>query len=138
MVILDSSVVFKWFNETEINTEAAFSILNEHITGENLIWVPDLIFYELTNAWATKSELKIKQIYKCLRILDSYNLKILQVDFKLLEKIVNFSKTYKVSVYDAIYAVIAQENKCDLITADDRFTDRVNLNFVKKLSSYKN
>jgi len=44
-----------------------------------------------------------------------------------------FSRKYKVSVYDAVYAVLAQDKGCVLITADSKFVDQVNLPFVKKL-----
>ncbi|MDP3758645.1 MAG: hypothetical protein Q8Q86_02905, partial [Candidatus Daviesbacteria bacterium] len=60
MIIIDSSVVFKWFDETETDGEQALRILRSHLSKSDNIIVPDLILYELANAWSTKSALKFE------------------------------------------------------------------------------
>lgn len=134
MIIVDSSVAFKWFNTQEQDIHKAFNLLNLHLSNENIIIVPELIFYELTNSWSTKSELSINDVSDNIKLLKKYNLKVNSVNFGLLNKASKFSKKYQVSVYDAIYAVLAKERKCSLITADNKFADKVNLSFIKKLS----
>ncbi len=134
MIIVDSSVAFKWFSEEEQDVQKAFELLSSHLGNEKIITVPELIFYELTNSWSTKSRLTIKDVLDNIKLLKRYNLKVNSVSFGLLNKASKFSKKYQVSVYDAIYAVLAKENKCDLITADEKFANKVNLNFIKKLS----
>lgn len=137
MVITDSSIVFKWFDQGEILSEKALNLLDGHLSSEAPIFVPELIFYELTNAWVTKSALKTEEIINNLQALLEYNLNIIPVEQTLFEKIVRFSKKYKVTTYDSLYAILAEKNGCDLITADDKFADKVNLPFVKKLSDYE-
>ena len=134
--IIDSSVVFKWFSKGEIDRDLAIKLLNNHISKKIQLMVPDLIFYEIANAWATKSALSIIEIEANLSKLEEANLKVEQIGFKFIKQAVVFSKKYHVSVYDAAYAILAQEKKCDLITADDKFADKINLTFVKKLSDY--
>lgn len=136
--IIDASVVFKWFSKGEINRDLTLELLNNHISKKLQLIVPELILYELANAWATKSALSITKVEANLSKLEEANLKIEQIDFKFIKQAVVFSKKYHVSVYDATYAVMAQHKKCDLITADDKFADRVNLPFIKKLSDYNN
>lgn len=136
--IIDSSIVFKWFSKDEVDRDLAVKLLNNHISKKIQLMVPDLIFYEIANAWATKSALSAIKVEVNLSKLEEANLVIKQIDFKFIKQAVIFSKKYQVSVYDATYAVMAQEKKCDLITADDIFANKVNLPFIKKLSDYNN
>lgn len=133
MIIIDSSVAFKWFSTDEIYTKEAMRILENHLSKLNSIFVPDLIFYEMTNAWSTKSTLRIDKIKVNIKQLKKYNLNVIPFSLVLLEKITSFSKEHKVTVYDAIYAVLAKEKKCPLITADEKFVAAVKLPFVKNL-----
>lgn len=134
MIVVDSSVIFKWFDIDEENHLEARKFLRKHLSKEIEILIPDLLLYEITNAWATKTKLNEKDIKENLERLERYSLLIIPVKFQLLNKAVLFSKKYQVSVYDATYAVIAEEKGSELITADDRFADKVKLHFVKKLS----
>lgn len=135
MIIVDSSVIFKWFDTSEKNYLDAKLLLRQHLSRESEIYIPDLLLYELTNAWATKTNLNEKDIKANLERLEKYALQTVPANFIILKKAASFSKKYQVSVYDAIYAVIAEEKECDLITADDKFADKVNLRFIKKLTN---
>lgn len=135
-LIVDSSLAFKWFNIEETNSEQALNLLNSHLTKEIQIYVPDLILYELANAWSTKGTLDASKIKDNLRTFMEYKLIIVPVGLDLIEKAVELSKEFKMTVYDAIYSVLAKEQKCNLITADEKFVKAVNLSFVKLLSEY--
>lgn len=138
MVVIDSSVVFKWFStDKESNVDSAIQLLEAHRSKREIIIVPDLIVYEVANAWATKSELTENRIKLHIQDLEAAKLQFVSLDFNLVQKTVKFSKKYRVSVYDAIYAILASEKGCDLITADIKFADKVKLPFVKKLSDYE-
>lgn len=136
MVIVDTSVAYKWTDKNEEFRDKALAILQSHINSKVRIIVPDLIFYELANAWATKTKLSSYKISNSLKDLEESNLNVEMVRFDLVRKAILFSRKYKVSVYDATYAVLAKEKKCYLITADEKFAKQVNLPFVKTLSQY--
>lgn len=133
MVIIDTSVAYKWTDKNEEFRDEALAILQSHINSKVRIIVPDLIFYELANAWATKTKLSSYKISNNLKDLEESNLNVETVRFDLVRKAILFSRKYKVSVYDATYAVLAKEKKCYLITADDKFVEQVGLRFIKKL-----
>ena len=138
MIIIDSSIIFKWFDTSEEFYLQARVLLRQHLSKNYEILIPALLLYEITNAWATKTNLDEKDIKDNLDRLEKYSLKIISTNFEQLKKAAKFSKKYQVSVYDAIFTVIAEEKKCDLITADDKFANKVNLPFVKKLADYNN
>lgn len=136
MVVIDASVVFKWFVEDEVCHNETKTLLKRHLSHiENLI-IPDLLLYEVANAWSTKSTLTPAEVRDNLIHLDAYALTICPVTFSLLQKSSYFAKQYSVSVYDASYAVLAKEKGCDLITADNKFIDRVDLSFTKHINQY--
>ena len=133
MVIVDASVAFKWFAEDESNFEEALQILHDHRLNASLILAPELIIYELTNAWVTKTKITLKQIKANLKKLEQAAIQLENITFARAEKAVEFASKYQISVYDASYVVLAKEKQCDLITADVRLVKQVNLPFVKAL-----
>lgn len=136
MVIVDASIVYKWFAENEEDSSLALNILQKHINGREKIAVPDLILYELANAWVTKTAIPSARVKTNLKDLQDAGLELENVTFDLAAKAVNFAKKYNASVYDAIYVVLAKEKRCNLVTADKKFAEKINLPYVKLLGEY--
>lgn len=136
MVVVDASVAHKWLDAQENYVDKALQILEAHLRKQNLIIVPDIILYEVANIWSNRTSLTVKEAIDNLKQFKKYSLKIIPIDFILLRKVVDFSKKYKVTVYDASYAVLAKEKKCHLITADQKFVKIVSLPYVKYLGDY--
>lgn len=135
VIVVDASVVNKLFLPNEENYIKAENVFERHVQKIDKILVPDLLFYEVANTLVTKSNIPDSQITKSLTDLGRYNLTVYQIAIEEITRIAKFARKYKVSVYDASYAVLSQENNCDLITADEKFAKQVNLPFVKTLTS---
>ena len=135
MVVLDASVVYKWFvdEKPQILTTTARKIRKSFVEGKQEVTAPDILLYELANAFAFKTNLEPHDILKFWTKLAQFNILIVSPSLEFMQKAILFSKRYKVSVYDSCYAVLAFENKCNLITADEKFVKQVNLPFVKTL-----
>ncbi len=136
MVILDTAVVYKWFAKNEGDSLLALNILQKHVNGQEKIIVPELILYELANAWVTKKAIPSAIIKTNLKDLQEAGLGIESSTFDLIAKAVAFAKKYNVTVYDSIYAVLAKEKGCKLITADKKFAEKINLPYVKLLEDF--
>ena|SRR3989344_3619366 len=134
MVIIDASVVCKAVLPEE-NREQVKDIFKKHVEGIDKVTVPNLLFYEVANTLATKTTIPKHQMLKSLEKLGRLNLLIHDPTTQEISKAASFAKDNHVSVYDAIYVILAEENDCDLITADYKFAKQVNLPFVKTLSS---
>lgn len=132
MVIIDASVVCKAVLPEE-NREKVKDIFKKHVEGVDKVTVPNLLFYEVANTLATKSAIPKHQMLKSLDKLGKLNLLIHNSTPQEIGKAASFAKDKHVSVYDAIYVILAEEKKCDLITADEKFAKQVNLPFVKTL-----
>ncbi len=135
MVIIDASVANKFFLPNEGGREKALAILKKHIQKKETIVVPNLFFYEVANTLATKTKIPQNQVILSLAKLDKMKLNILHPTIENIIKAAIFAKKYSVSVYDAIYAVVAAEKKCKLITADDKFIARTDLDYIINLTN---
>lgn len=135
MIVIDTSIAFKWFNQDEADFALALRLLEDHLSGKNPIFAPDLLLYELTNAWSTKTGLTAEKIDKNLRLLEKFRLNLVPINFQLCRLSSKMAKKYRVSVYDAVYAVLAQEKKCSLLTADEKFKEKVKISTVKLISN---
>lgn len=136
MIVLDTSIVYKWFDANEPDRTQARELLKNHKTGKNVIVIPVLLLYEISNIWATKANMEARTINKNIKHLHLCNLVYETMTIDLLKKITSFAREHNITAYDASYAVLAQQNNCDLITADEKFVKQVNLSFVKLLKDY--
>lgn len=134
MVVVDTSIVYKWVRE-EDTRHLSLEILYRYLSGKEKIILPDILLYELANALSNKTELSTGDIEEAWKLFIDFNVPIFTPTTSFIEKCLKFSKKYQVTVYDAAYAVLAKEKKCNLITADEKFVKAVNLPFVKHLSN---
>lgn len=134
MIVLDASVVTKFINTQEKESDIAEKLFQAHIEETEKILVPTLLFFEVANALATKSDLREEYIKRGLNLLYNANFVIHEVNQKDMIEAALLAKKYKTSVYDMVYAVLAKKNKTTLITADHKFADKVNFPFVQTLS----
>ncbi len=133
MIIVDTSIVIKWIFKNEDNWTDAFSLYEKHLKGVEEIVVPQLLFYEVANVLATKSKIPTKTIASDMNFLYEANLGLHQENSKELIEASILAKRYKTSAYDMLYAVIAKNKKCILVTADENFARKTKFRHVKLL-----
>lgn len=137
-IILDSSVVAKWFFPDEEESELALKIKEDFINKEVSISVPILIFYEINNL--------LKTAIKSLRIgrgkaMSAYQ-GFLELDFiiysskDLMEKALEKAVNLDISSYDASYVVLAEYLKASFFTADKKLLEKTKSQVVKNLQDY--
>lgn len=137
MIIVDASVIYKWLiDEDEPATAISRSILDAFLNKKLNVIVPDILLYELGNIFSFKTKLEESDIRLIWEKFTLFHLPVYTPNAEFIKRSIDFSKKYKVSVYDASYAVLAMEKKCDLITADEKFVKQVHLDFVKTLAEY--
>jgi len=134
MIVLDASLINKLFLPYESGRDQVKVMVQNHLLGLEEIIVPELLIYEVANTLATKTDILLPQSLESLSQLCNLNLKIVAFSEEAMKRTIEFAKKYKVTVYDASYAVLAKQKRCDLITADEKFVKAVKLPFVKTLS----
>ncbi len=137
MILVDSSVAFKWLkSKDEPDYETAAVLLERHIKGEVRIAVPSLSFIEIANALTTKTTSKSKTILADLRALYDFGLEIYRETENDIATSSLLARKKKTSVYDMLYVVIAKRLGVELITADEKFVRKTKFPHVKLLSEY--
>ena len=86
----------------------------------NTVIVPDLFFYEVTNALAHKKALAKEDVQNAVSHMFSIGLKVIPANLHILSQSANLSGKFGITVYDACYLSAAAEYNCPLVTANPR------------------
>jgi predicted nucleic acid-binding protein len=124
-LVIDASVAVKWFSTLgEAGVPQAVSILENIGLNDINVLVPDLLFYELANAFLHKKALSQEEVQTALSNMFTLSLKIIPVGFKLLSTSTRLARQSGITVYDACYAAIAVDSGCPLVTANPRHQNK--------------
>lgn len=124
MIVLDASVVIKWLQE-EADSEKARVFARKHIFGEDVIGVPDLLYYEVANVLRHKSGLSEEGGLAVMDILASMELQVFNCSLVELKQVYSLARKHNITVYDALYVHLAKQLHCLFITADRKLYQRV-------------
>ena len=124
MIVIDASVITKWFKPDEKSAEADI-FLQEHSSGRELIFVPILSLYEVTSALRFSKLITRDEIEEAIEALFDVNLNYINPDEKFLVDTVRISLEANVSVYDASYVALARTLGCCLVTADQKLAEKI-------------
>ncbi|OGE10476.1 hypothetical protein A3A60_02945 [Candidatus Curtissbacteria bacterium RIFCSPLOWO2_01_FULL_42_26] len=135
-VVLDASVVIKWFFEEE-DTEPALQLLEKHKLEKIQINVPLLLFFEFGNTVVKKFREDIdtrKEFNRNLTDLLATELNFAETTPDLLKLVYSIAGRHEITFYDATYVALAKSLKCNFVTADKKLVEATKtLKFVKLL-----
>lgn len=134
MIVIDASVAVKLINKNEEHREYAQNLYQKHLEGKEKIVVPELLFIEVANYLATKTNTTRNDIKEGIFLLEKSSFIIGTIQFSMLLEATFLAKECKTTVYDMLYVVVAKMKNTILITADEKFIKRVNLPYVKSLT----
>lgn len=120
MIVADASVGLKWIFANEQGAEQALHIRNHHVSGQNVIAVPSLFFYEAANVLATKVKLPPEAAQSAFQLFLDFELEVFEPDNGEYLEAISLASERKISAYDAIYIVLARRLGCRMITADEK------------------
>ena len=135
-LVLDASVIVKWYSE-EGDTEKALQIRDLFLKNKFNIMVPDLMFYEVANVVRYARGIVDKEKEAILNNIVLLNLDVVSVSRYNLVKSLSLALKYDITVYDAVYLVIASQKKAVYVTADEKLKKKVALKNVMLLSEWK-
>jgi predicted nucleic acid-binding protein len=128
--VLDSSVAFKWL-VPELNTDKALRLLDDYQNAIHDLLSPDILPVEATHA-LTRAERQGRvtpaqgnQLF--IDLMDQ--VPALHSYLPLLPRAYAISSAMRVGVYDCIYVALAEQEGCELVTADDRLVNNMQKQF---------
>ena len=137
IVVLDASVVLKWYLPDESYGEKALSLLHGYITKELDVLSPSLLEYEVINGLMIaekRGRVKEEKIFSAIEGFVDLGIRVVNLS-RFYSRILKYCSVYKRSVYDASYLVLAEVEGISMITADDGLYNsiRKDLKWVKWL-----
>ena len=129
-LVVDASVVIKWFIPEPYSTEARV-ILEDYQLGAVSLLAPDLMNAEFGNVvWK-------KHLFQGLGATDAQTVieEFRKLRFRLtptaalLEKAYHLAVAHRRSVYDMIYLALSNVENCKLVTADERLANAIGSSF---------
>jgi predicted nucleic acid-binding protein len=117
-IVLDSSVVVKWFS-TEIKSVEALKFLDSYIGGSVELPVTEILFSEVGNALRYKPDYDAQKWKTALAQLFNLRMKVTHLTEGLIIRTGEIAYDGKVTFYDALPVAIAEHKKTVCVTADE-------------------
>ena len=119
-IVVDASVVVKWFNPEELSTKA-LKLRSKYTNAQVRLFAPNLLAYEVINALRWNKEFNEKDVLSASQSLKDIG--IVYKDFSL-ESAIKIAYRYGLTVYDATYLALAKELHGLLVTADKKLIEK--------------
>jgi predicted nucleic acid-binding protein len=124
-VVLDTSVVIKWFRQGEVLAGQALQLRDDYLDGRIVIALPSLLAYELANVLHYKADLSAEQVQAALRSLFDMQMTWVLPSSAMMERAVDLARAHETTVYDAAFAALAESLGAVFVTADGRLARRL-------------
>ena len=136
-IILDSSVIAKWFFPEE-SGQLALKIKDDFTTNVTSISAPLLLYWEINNLLKTatkRSRITAKSAVSVYEAFLKLNF-IVYSSEELMAETLKIAIRFDISSYDASYVALAEYLQKPFFTADQKLLSKVISNFVFDLKSY--
>ncbi len=137
MIVLDASAALKWVLPKK-DAPKAVRLRNDYRQGLNDLLAPDIFPLEVASALAKAERKKIIKGARRRLLLVMGSSPILHHHSQLLDRALEISLQTKSGVPDCVYVALAEREGCELVSADDKLLNNVQVQFpfVKHLSTF--
>ena len=118
MIVLDALVALKWIFGEEEGEEKASLYKEGHVAGAETVAVHSLFFYEIANVLATKTRLGLQDAAEAFSLIWNFDLEVFSLDLDEFLEGITLSRQHGITLYDAVYIVLARKLGCPFVTAD--------------------
>ena len=119
--VIDSSVAFKWA-VAEADTDKALRLRDESRATLHELLAPDVFPIEVGHAPTRAERQKRIPVGTAVPLLTDVlgTLPKLHASLPFLLRACEISSEGRVGIYDCLYVALAEQEKCELVTADDK------------------
>lgn len=133
-IVIDASVVLKWYLSDEEHGDRALKILDAHASESLSLKAPALLEFEVANGLAIakrRARVDMDAVLKAMEGFIGLGIGLYPLS-PLFPKVLSYTDKYNISAYDAAYVALADDLKTQVVTADKRL-----FNSTGKLKSIK-
>lgn len=124
IVILDASVVVKWFVEEEYS-EKALEIRKSYLARTINIVCPQILPFEVLNALRYNPEFGEEQIRTASDALQKYQFRLYPILGEIAHLCIKNAFKFGTTMYDASYISLAEYLDFKLYSADEKLLERI-------------
>jgi predicted nucleic acid-binding protein len=133
-VVLDTSVILKWFRQEEVLAGQALALRDAYLDGGIAVVIPSPVAYELANVLRYKADLTTGQVQEAVQSLFGMRLEWVLPSSAMMRRAVEIGRACETTVYDASFAALAESLNAPFFTADERLVRSLEpLGFVRFL-----
>ncbi len=125
MIVLDASVVLKWLFDDEAGSERAARLKDAHVSGQEIVAAPDLLFYEVGNVLATTTRLPASAVAEAFSLLWNFGLERFDLGLEEYQAALALAGKHRTTLYDAAYVELSRRLKCRFVTADKKLYEKI-------------
>jgi len=120
LVILDTSVIIKWYRQGELLADRALALRDAFLDGRVMLTVPSLVAYELSNVLRFKRDLATEDVQAAVESLYRMGLEWIPPSSAAICRAVELARACETTVYDATFAALGETLNATFVTADGR------------------
>jgi predicted nucleic acid-binding protein len=125
-LILDTSVVLKWFREKgEADVAEARKLREAFLSRRCTLGAPDLLLIEVANALTAGHRASPIEVSETIKAILEIGLQLFELRIPALVKAIEMASAYGLAVYDSYFLAVAIESDGLLVTADEAFLRKV-------------
>lgn len=117
-IVLDSSVVVKWFS-AEAKSVEALNLLDSYAQGTVELTISEILICEVGNALRYKPDYDTQKWKTAITQLFNLHMNLTQLNENLTTRTGEIAYDGKITFYDALPVAIAENKKAICITADE-------------------
>jgi predicted nucleic acid-binding protein len=135
-LVVDTSVLVKWFKTAGEELTAEAAALREHVDRTRAtVFAPALLCYEVANILVRKADLGTAEAAALLETMSRWPIHLAGPEPELLHRGARLARDYDITFYDAAFVALAEALGCPLVTADRRLAAATrSLGFVVHLA----
>ena len=135
-IVIDASVVVKWFIE-ENDSDKALLLRDEFISGNVELFVPPLLYFEVLNALKYSQLFKPGELEDAGESLENYGFTVITIKDEIRKHMINAAIDYDLSIYDASYLGLSISLDKLFCTADEKIIKNLPSTLKKTVKSLK-
>lgn len=123
-LVIDVNIVLIWLNlQSPDLYKRAVKLFRASKKREIKLIAPDFLLIELINILKWRLKVGEKKIAKILEIISGTGILFVHPGVNQVRNLNHLVHSYNLTAYDAPYLFAAQENKCNLVTLDEKLLE---------------